>query len=123
MSSEPSTAIVPSYDPRDPYEIRDGVARRWLTKDKRSLLIADMADQHLLNTIRFIERGLRAKHDSALRSIAIVGTFNGEMASYYASGEADLAMDEYIRLGTILEPVLKGLRAEAQRRGLPELVP
>jgi hypothetical protein len=124
MSPEP-TAVDDEFEQLEanPYGVVDGAATRWITKDKRSLLISEMGDQHLLNTIRFLERQLKARHDSALQATAVVGTFNGEMASYYASGTADLAMDAYIQYATVAEPVLKGLRAEAQRRGLPELVP
>jgi hypothetical protein len=118
-----SVAMVVSYDPRDPYAIRDGVATRWLTKDKRSLLISEMADQHLLNTIRFIERGLRSRHEAALSAVSVAGTFNGEMASYYAHSAADDELARFCALSAVMQPVLKGLRAEAQRRGLPELVP
>ncbi len=119
-----TTDIVPSYDPRDPYAIRDGVATRWLTKDKRSLLIAEMADQHLLNTIRFLERQLKARHESALFAVELSAMFRPDSASgLVASSEADLAMARFSGIATLAEPVLKGLRAELQRRGLSELVP
>ena len=35
--------------------------RKWKTKDGRKLWIKDMDNNHLLNTLRFLERG--AKHE------------------------------------------------------------
>jgi hypothetical protein len=119
MSAEPATAIVPSYDPHDPYAIRNGVATRWLTKDKRSLLIAEMGDQHLQNTMRMLERKLAALTQRADAAFDAASCFVGEI--YLASsGDEEAAVDE-LRYRIASAPILAGLRAELQRRGLPEL--
>lgn len=119
QSAEPTAAIVPSYDPRDPYAIRDGVATRWLTKDKRSYLISEMEDRHLLNTVRFLERQLLARHAAAETAVAAETVLGSTLASY----RAEVARAMFGSYAMEAHPILKGLRAELRRRGLPELVP
>ncbi len=114
---------APGIDPADPFGVVNGVATRWVTKDKRNLLIAEMSDAHLQNTVRFLEGKLEAARNAMADAFGFAGSCSGEMASYYADHEADYASDRSVALELGCRPVLAGLRAELKRRGLPELAP
>lgn len=111
---------APALD-ENPFGVIDGVATRWVTKDKRSLLIAEMSDQHLQFTVRMLERKQVALQRRADACMGAVGTLGGDMAIYYATSEAETAGVDEVRFRLAAAPILAGLRAELQRRGLPEL--
>lgn len=117
-----SADLAPAIDPANPYGIRDGVATRWITKDGRNLLISEMGDQHLQNALRFIERRLH-EAQGIVEDFAhhFVGGFGGEDLG--APSSLDDIFEPIFAQEAAAEPVIKGLRAELKRRGLPELVP
>jgi hypothetical protein len=122
MSPEP-TEVDDEFEQleADPYGVVDGVATRWVTKDGRNLLIAEMGDQHLQNALRMLERQLADMREGDLLPDMMGGLFT-EIARRAAGSRVAVArrVADHER---VCAPILKGLRAELQRRGLPELVP
>lgn len=70
----------------------------WTTKDGRRLKIQEMTDQHLINTIRYVER-------NQYKYVMCFGGGSGEDV-WYEEKEIDL-MPQYL-----------DMRREAYRRGL-----
>lgn len=86
-----------------------GLPTTWTTKDGRVLLIRDMEDQHVVNTIKFLRRRgycSLAQFDSAHAALC---SLQGDMSTYVAEGEfADMKPTAW----------LDALTEEADRRGL-----
>lgn len=60
----------------------------WVTKDRRVLVMADMTDEHLTNTIRFLEaRGMRTKQevetDPVAAAEAVMSSFGLDLEAKY----------------------------------------
>lgn len=82
----------------------------WKTRDGKTVKIMEMAEPHLKNTIKFLERNTeRLKDDEAS---AYGGMGGGDMSSYYAEGEA---CDIGAKLNVTHEWIAV-LKQEAQRR-------
>jgi len=56
--------------------------RLWKTKDGEKIRICDMSDQHLDNTIKFLERLSKITHKVEFHSFPFGLSFSGEMAQY-----------------------------------------
>lgn len=82
------------------------MASTWTTKDGRIIPIAQMTDDHLLNTIRMIEAKFQ---EALLDAFGAAASFNGEMAQMYAEQEA---------MSLVPPAVLDELIVEADRRHL-----
>jgi hypothetical protein len=84
--------------------------KKWKIKDGRKIRIKDMEDQHLINTIRMLNRQFElAKLNTPFPN------FSGDMAQFYAEAEFDAFMDstveEYL-------PIYVDLEEELYRRNL-----
>lgn len=110
-------------DPNNPYGIVDGVARLWITRERVCLAIVDMADSHLMRTINMIERRAQELRDEADDALSFHAGCRGDMASYYSGHAFEDAFDVSLAYDIRAIPILAGLRAEAKRRGLAEVVP
>lgn len=64
----------------------------WKTKDGRDVKVMEMTDQHLVNTVTFLQRNIDIYKDDELAGYA--HGFGGDMASYYAEGSAMAAGDK-----------------------------
>jgi hypothetical protein len=86
----------------------------WRMKDERTIRIADMLDQHLIHSMKMLER---AKDSLASKSLDFAAGCRGEMATYYADQEADglLAADV-----ADVFPKFAELEDEARKRSLFE---
>lgn len=81
--------------------------KQWRCKDGRVLLIAEMSDVHLCNTIRLC---IRKYEENLEASWSAAASFDSDsMASYYACGAASDVSPS---------PSLPYLQAEAKRRGV-----
>jgi hypothetical protein len=84
--------------------------KRWTTKDGTKIRIKDMTDEHLLNTIRFLDRKAQEIKDNTCPP-----NFSGEMAQMCA----EQAYDQLIEAETEdLFPIYIDLAEEANRRKL-----
>ena len=83
--------------------------RVWRTKDKRVILIADMEDEHLLNSIEMLKRNGYCTIAAYDAGCAALGSQRGEMAQYYAEQEMTNAKPCH-ELDWLIE--------EAKRRGI-----
>ncbi len=86
--------------------------KHWTTKSGEKIRICDMLDEHLKNTIAFLERNARFVAD-----VAIFPSFQGEMAQYYAEQQYDNMVEdpiEFFCVGTIYDDLV----TEQLRRGL-----
>lgn len=82
----------------------------WMTKEGKRVRVKDMTNDHLNNTIRFLDNKWERN-----KFIDIpYPDFNGEMAQYAAEGEWERMMDH----GTpdLVYPVYKDLQKEKERR-------
>jgi len=60
----------------------------WTMRDGTRIRVRDMADSHLLNTIRFVERAAdRKRAELVADGYAAMASLNGEMAQYICEGE------------------------------------
>ena len=82
--------------------------KKWTTKDGTKIRIKDMSDQHIVNTLRLIER----MHKNAIEECPFP-CFGGEMAQYYAEQEFDSFLSSDIE---DIFPIYGDLYEEAQRR-------
>lgn len=63
---------------------------KWTTRDGQTLDIRDMADSHLINTIRYLRRNAEALRElTSIAAADFAATTRGEMAEYYAWQAAD----------------------------------
>ena len=81
------------------------VSAVWTKRDGTKVLVRDMVDAHLMNTIRMLER------KGFVPSLPIMPCCNGEMAQMAAEAEFDRACEKYA-------PIMGKLYAEAEYRGL-----
>lgn len=89
----------------------------WRTKDGIVLRIADMADGHLANTIRFLERELAVdKSQDVLKCLTYPGP-SGDGATMLFAQAFDEALEETSLWGDIWVPKYEELLAEKERRG------
>jgi hypothetical protein len=94
------------------------VTKLWTCRDGRKVRICDMADSHLVNTIRMLRRKAAKVCNAELQAAySISCLLQGEMASW----ECDLAIEsmESDPSGEkFLPPIYDDLCDEADRRGL-----
>jgi hypothetical protein len=102
----------------------------WTTKEGITLPIKDMSDQHLLNTINFLFKQAKTMKTQLADHLEMLGwstmeyscTTEAEMASYYASHEADglfaKAEDARNETRTIVNDKIPFLIKEANKRKL-----
>jgi hypothetical protein len=98
--------------------------KHWTTKDKRNVLIREMADSHLQNTINYMIRIAPAAMEEELYgAFAAAASFDSDsVASYYADAEIASMSDECVEDFLDRQPKFRALRNEAKRRGLPDPV-
>ena len=80
----------------------------WECKDGRVMRIVDMSTDHILNSMRMLER----MHQEMICSIGFP-CFQGEMAQMYAEQEFDQLMDSSVE---DVYPAYKKLRKELLKR-------
>lgn len=94
------------------------VAKWWTPRNGKPLLIADMSDQHILNTIRYLIR--RAEREMArLELSAMVYAMDAPDGAALCV-EQGLAELEEMGAGdrAMMSPMFRELVREAERRGL-----
>jgi hypothetical protein len=89
----------------------------WVTQDGRELLPCDMADDHLVNTIRYVRRRVEAYR------LKVAMTYGHGLVGEHAQEAAEKELDFLLDLEDewFLEscfPVWTELKSEARRRGL-----
>ena len=82
----------------------------WTTKDGQKILIEEMTDQHLLNTIAFLER---VHQEEIAAAWSCLSTLRGEMAQFYCENDIDKLESEESN-----HPQYDDLVEEAMSRGL-----
>jgi len=103
----------------------------WKTRDGRKVRICDMTDEHLMNTIKYLERFGAIEHRNALQAswfvvdmvngdVDIVNgdvdIVNGEYASYCVEQEADRISEmDYL---DFVPDIYWNMIEDAQRRGI-----
>jgi len=90
----------------------------WVTKDGRRIRICDMTDEHLVNTIKMLERATEIKENCQIaQGYAMLGFVNGDMAQLAV--DQDLRALEEDGLDPAEEfPIYEALTLEAMRRGV-----
>lgn len=68
------------------------MAVRWRTRDGRRLRPSEMSDQHILNTIAWLQRRKAERAAELNAGWTCLGFLQGEYATYYA--EQDLGREE-----------------------------
>jgi hypothetical protein len=98
----------------------DAMTATWRTRDGREVLISEMGDSHLLNTIRYLERNKEAIVLNHVIAMSRIGsTFGGDGAQdAYDNAMAELADEEHETALEMCVPEYKALVAEAERRKL-----
>lgn len=95
----------------------------WQTKDGRVVKIADMDDEHLVNSIRLLKRVVRKMRFSRdLAGWHVLNFAQGEMAEYAI--ESDLELDARLSDEEWLErhTAYEELFGEAKRRGILDYI-
>lgn len=85
----------------------------WRTKDGRTIPIREMTDDHLVNTMRFLERAHRRYVDTVL--LYELPDDMGDMAREAAESEMADAEESTVEE---LFPIYDNMQLEALRRGL-----
>lgn len=89
-----------------------GNRKLWTQRDGSKIRIKDMADSHLVNTVRFLER-----HAEQVALTIPCPQFNGEMAQFYAEQAYDQLQSDPV--DTMLSgSIYDDLYEECIRRGL-----
>lgn len=89
---------------------------RWKTKDGCEIEVKDMADSHLLNTIKMLERATDYYNwTEGLEMIRVSSFLGGEMAQEAAAEEADRIFDQ---TPDERYPIYTEMMAEASKRNL-----
>jgi len=94
----------------------------WKTKSGETVRICDMTDDHLKNTMRYIQRAAAESLASEISAAySASSSFNPDgMAAYYADQDIDrmesMCVDEWIE---IHYPIYDRLEKDAIRRGIP----
>ena len=84
--------------------------KQWTCRDGAKVRICDMSDQHLINTIRLLQR----LHQAELAAMyAFSGTLTGEQATYHAE-----AMIDQMEHEDCAHPLYEDMVQDAERRGL-----
>jgi hypothetical protein len=98
--------------------------KHWTTKDKRKVLIKEMTDSHIRNTIDYLIRTAGNAMDKELYgAFAAAASFDSDsMASYYADNECCTLQNECVEDFLGRQPQFRALLNEAKRRGLPDPV-
>ena len=88
----------------------------WVTKEKEQIRVVDMGNEHLVNTIRMLERFSLELEEGACDGWSILCCLQGEMAQDAVESELD-ALDSQIAEVTywIIE-----MRTEAEYRGIKD---
>lgn len=95
----------------------------WQTKDGRIIKIADMDDEHLINSIRLLKRVVRNMRLSRdLAGLSVLNFVQGEMAQYTI--ETDLELDARLSDEEWLDvhTPYKELVGEAKTRGILDYI-
>jgi len=101
--------------PKHPMESRT----HWRTKEGVEVPIREMDDNHLCNTIRYIERSLvYAIERRTVRFLSTPGPDPDSVAAFEFNTEFDQFLET--RWFHCLPPVHRALKKEARRRGLPD---
>lgn len=91
----------------------------WKTKDSILILIADMSDKHLVNSINMLKRTVHGMHEvDKMSALDCLSYHGGEMAEIAISQQVDEMWDmtdeEYLERNEKYQE----LTTEAERRGL-----
>ena len=88
------------------------------------MLIREMTDNHLRNTIDYLIRMAPAAMEEELHgAFAAAASFDSDsMAAYYADAEIASMGDECVEDFLDRQPTFRALTNEAKRRGLPDPV-
>lgn len=92
----------------------------WTTREGQQLYVTEMTDTHLLNAINYLRRAAPEAHrDTVNAGYSVVGTLQGEMASYYAERDLSILEDtDPIECLIIHMPIYSAMLIEARRREL-----
>ncbi len=92
--------------------------KTWTTKDGYVLVISDMGDSHLVNTIRMLDRFAVVKQaELEEEGWSFLCSLRGEMAQYYAEQDLNELMEHGLSPCEI-HPAYPALLEEANKRGL-----
>lgn len=87
----------------------------WTTREGQRLRLCDMADSHLLNTLRFLKRAVHAQEVALVLSAPAM---NGEQAQYAQDQAFDEVMCEPEEHECAMPPIYDKMLVEAKRSGL-----
>lgn len=90
----------------------------WTTKDGRRIRVCDMADRHLLNTMRMLQRQARIKEIQLIQEgAAALHIVGGELAAMTIEEEIDRLLEDGVSPYDI-HPAYGAMCIECTRRGL-----
>jgi len=87
----------------------------WITKEGNKIRICDLADDHLNNAMKMIERMAKEVTNEKLNQLMSCPIPNGEMASYAFEQELDNLSMHGISPEEI-KPIYENLKEEKERR-------
>lgn len=92
----------------------------WKMRNGDRIRICDMGDQHLLNTMRFLDRWAAAKHRCALGlAYELESLLTGEMAGVSIGDDIDHLETDVDAQDSFLPDIYWKLCDDCARRGLP----
>jgi len=73
----------------------------WTMRDGKTIKIADMTDSHVYNSMKSLERNVKAMREGTeVQAVGFLSSLQGDMASYYAEQDVDSLMsmsdEEYL---------------------------
>jgi hypothetical protein len=94
------------------------VTKVWTQRNGEKIRICDMGDQHLINTIRMLERVAEKRKEAELCLACVVASLvQGEQASMDIDSAVDALLEDD-NVDDWLHPLYDDLRLDAERRGL-----